>query len=330
MNNTQTTLDVIKAAMDAECKQMNKTEGSPIVDLDKTESSSVNKPTEKGMDKCANKSADVNVDQIRADLHLTQSDDDNDDFELSDSSSIVMTKVARKEEMKAAAAEPKQSKGMKRPAIIPLGQPRVTKRRLAELQKIREEANNTFERNEKIEKTQNGWRKQYEKRTKRRINLKLKTGQEVQVEQLDNPADPQFHVNLNKRFEIRPKEKLTEDSEEVRQLKEQLAECQRQLAISQRKVKESELHVTHLMEKIEVQARTTYRLLKGKEKIVRPEVEICEKETQTEKLQKDKKIQVDGVLSVQSQKEDREVQVDCEKADAAAQSETPVQFDGSN
>ena len=129
MNNTQNTEEVIRAAMDAELRQ-----NQLPVDLDNTEGKVEKKKSEP---KPVEKTDDL--EQLRKDMFISQSDDD--DFDLSDSSSIIVTKVARREQIKPAQpkeeAGPKESNSRKRPAIIQLKEPRMTKHRMKVLEKIR-------------------------------------------------------------------------------------------------------------------------------------------------------------------------------------------------
>ena len=144
---------------------------------------------------------------------------------------------------------------------------------MAQLAKVQLEANNTQERIVNTNKLTEKWQKDYERRAKR--YQKAKAGQSVEFPILDNPADPQYHTNLNKRFEIFTKKKTEEDNEEseqVRQLKQQLAETQRLLAVANRKQKETDQHVSVLNGRIESMGKTLGQVMREKATIAKASI----------------------------------------------------------
>ena len=210
------------------------------------------------------------IETVRRDLAITI--DSDDDFNLSDSSSIVN--------------KTKATQITKRTAIIPFGEPRMTKRRMAELEKIRLEANNTFERNEMTQKKKSNWQKKYDQGRKRRIGLKLIPGQTIENQQLDNISDPKFRINLDNRTEIKTKPKpkpAVEEAEDVKVLKEKLYEAERQLLIAQRNIKERDQLIGHLRERITIQSNTLTQL--RMDKFRKPLGEKADKLTQAENQQ---------------------------------------------
>ena len=253
------------------------------VDLDES-----NKSEGKG------KSEESVIRKVREDLALTQ---DSDDEYLSDASSIILKKKeAAREAFAKMQKEKEEAKAIKRPLIEEKGQPRETKRRIEQLKKATEDANNTLERIVITEKIKAKWQRDYDRRKKSRINLKMKTAQTEPVK-YDDPRDPEMRVNLDKRIEIRTKPKPTEESEEVQQLKKQLAEAQREL-------KENKILIGSLQDKVEKQAQLILRQSNEARRIVRPAVkdkeEMKDKEAQTVQVEeKDVHTQCESPVDIQ-------------------------------
>ena len=170
MNYTQCTAELIQAAVQLE-NQMD-------VDLDNQSEKQLAVEKHLTVEKSV-LGSDV-IDEIRKEQHLTSSSSD-DDFE-------VPTKPVQK-----------------RKPIVQLGHRRMTKARLAKLQQIRQEADNTQECIMQTNKLQDKWDKEYIRNVKR--HQKAKAGQSVDIQKLDNPADEKFQAYQKRRFEIATKQK---------------------------------------------------------------------------------------------------------------------------
>ena len=242
------------------------------------------------------KSEESVIRKVREDLALTQ---DSEDEYLSDASSIILKKreAARKaafaesEMQKKMQKEKEQSKAIKRPLIEEKGQPRETKRRMEQLRKATEDANNTLERIVITEKIKGKWQSEYDRRKKSRVNLKMKKiGQTAeQPPIMHDPRDPEMRVNLEKRIEVKTKAKPTDESEEMQKLKKQLAEAQREL-------RENKILIATLQDKVEKQGQLIFRQNNEARRIVRSgkeeKKEMKNMEAQTVQVeQKDAEIQ---------------------------------------
>ena len=252
------------------------------------------------------------------DVRLTaQSDDDDFDF---DSSCIIMENKSEKNELKktdskknARKAEPAK-KSMKRTIFIKGGYPRLNKRRRAELDQAQKAAADTQERSAVTEKLMNGYQKEYDRGLKSRQAKKLKLGDEIHSVQIDNPKEPRFHTNLDKRIEIKPKLKPNSDTDEVRQLKEQVTEYQRQL-------KETQLHNSRLQSQVEELKKTVFRLQKDKDDLAQVKILLQHRE---DKIAEQGKI-IWNLLKEKEEFNRDKQQTEVHMEDKAQQSEVQIQ-----
>ena len=218
MQNTQCTDDVIKAARACE-------KALPV-DIDKS----------------------VYIEQLRKDMDITISDDD--DFIT-------------------------EQKPVKR--LVQPGKMRQTKSRMAELAKVQAKCDNTQERIVTTKKLIDRWQLQYERRAKR--YQKSKAGQSIEFPKLDNPAEDKYQAYKKRRFEVTTKTKPAAQQQSVEDLMSQLAESQREAAIAKRKHKEYEQHICHLNENIQMMGRQLSQLRQMKPEMKHVQVDTMDMES---------------------------------------------------